>query len=99
MLLSLRLRKAVKFFAFFWLFCSFSSFAQKGKVSDNKLYKEKVGWEVSQPLEIGLRKTYFWIKSQVDDNETNTSWIYESPDKGKTVYKRKPSSTQKIKIS
>jgi nucleoside-diphosphate-sugar epimerase len=70
----------------------------KGRNSDNRLYKEKIGWEVSQPLEIGMRKTYSWIKSQVDDYELNTPWIYESPDGGKTVYKREAQSTKKIKI-
>lgn len=38
----------------------------KGRRSDNTLYREKVGWEVSQPLSIGLAKTYSWIKSQVE---------------------------------
>ena len=38
----------------------------KGRNSDNKLYKEKIGWEVNQPLSIGLKKTYEWIKMQVD---------------------------------
>jgi nucleoside-diphosphate-sugar epimerase len=70
----------------------------KGRNSDNKLYKEKIGWEVSQPLEIGLRKTYQWVKSQVDDKEKNTSWIYESPDGGETIYKREPQNSEKIKI-
>jgi nucleoside-diphosphate-sugar epimerase len=60
----------------------------KGRNSDNKLYKEKVGWEVSQPLSVGLKKTYQWIKAQVDDKEQKTVWIYESPDNGKTVYRR-----------
>ena len=60
----------------------------KGRNSDNRLYKEKVGWEVSQPLSVGLKKTYQWIKAQVDDKEQKTVWIYESPDNGKTVYRR-----------
>jgi GDP-D-mannose 3',5'-epimerase len=38
----------------------------KGRNSDNRLYKEKIGWEVSQPLSIGLEKTYQWILSQVE---------------------------------
>lgn len=38
----------------------------RGRNSDNRLYKEKIGWEVSQPLKIGIAKTYAWIKSQVD---------------------------------
>jgi GDP-D-mannose 3',5'-epimerase len=39
----------------------------KGRNSDNKLYKSKIGWEVNQPLEIGMKKTYNWIKSQVEN--------------------------------
>ena len=58
----------------------------RGRNSDNKLYKEKVGWEVSQPLRIGMEKTYQWINEQVE--ESKKTYIYESPDKGKTVYRR-----------
>lgn len=35
-----------------------------GRNSDNTLYKEKIGWSVSQPLIEGMRKTYEWINSQ-----------------------------------
>jgi hypothetical protein len=70
----------------------------KGRNSDNKLYKEKIGWEVSQPLSIGLKKTYNWIKSQVDDVELNTPWIYESPDGGQTIYRREPNNIERHKI-
>jgi len=70
----------------------------KGRNSDNKLYREKIGWEVSQPLSVGLTKTYLWIKSQVDTLETETKWIYESPDGGTTVFKREPQSTKRIKV-
>jgi nucleoside-diphosphate-sugar epimerase len=38
----------------------------RGRNSDNKLYKEKMGWEVSMPLIDGMRKTYTWIKEQVE---------------------------------
>jgi len=38
----------------------------RGRNSDNKLYREKIGWEVSQPLKIGLEKTYKWINEQVN---------------------------------
>jgi nucleoside-diphosphate-sugar epimerase len=34
----------------------------KGRNSDNKLYKEKIGWSVNEPLINGLTKTYQWIK-------------------------------------
>lgn len=37
----------------------------KGRNSDNKLYKDKMGWEVSQPLIEGMKTTYAWIKEQV----------------------------------
>ena len=36
-----------------------------GRNSDNTLYKEKVGWVVSQPLREGMEKTYAWIQKQV----------------------------------
>ncbi len=38
----------------------------KGRNSDNKLYKEKMGWEPTQPLYTGLAKTYEWINKQVN---------------------------------
>jgi GDP-D-mannose 3', 5'-epimerase len=37
----------------------------RGRNSDNKLIHEKLGWRPSQPMEIGLRKTYAWIEAQV----------------------------------
>jgi len=60
----------------------------KGRNSDNRLYKEKIGWEVNQPLLVGLTKTYNWIQTKVVEKEQNTIWIYESPDGGKTVNRR-----------
>ena len=56
----------------------------RGRNSDNKLYKDKIGWEVSQPLIDGMKKTYQWIDEQVKNN----TYIYESPDKGNTIYRR-----------
>ena len=41
----------------------------RGRNSDNKLYKEKMGWEVSMPLIEGMQKTYAWIKEQVEKNK------------------------------
>ena len=70
----------------------------KGRNSDNKLYREKIGWEVSQPLSIGLKKTYTWIKSQVDQVELETPWIYESPD-GETIYRRELGDTKREKMN
>ncbi|WP_370896131.1 NAD-dependent epimerase/dehydratase family protein [Chryseobacterium gossypii] len=40
----------------------------KGRNSHNRLYKEKIGWEVSQPLRVGMEKTYQWISEQVQKN-------------------------------
>jgi nucleoside-diphosphate-sugar epimerase len=37
----------------------------KGRNSDNKLYKEKIGWSVSKPLIDGLTITYDWINKEV----------------------------------
>ena len=37
----------------------------RGRTSDNTLIKEKLGWEPTQPLYIGLEKTYKWIQSQM----------------------------------
>ena len=38
----------------------------RGRNSDNRLYKEKMGWEVSEPLVDGMRKTFNWINEQVN---------------------------------
>jgi nucleoside-diphosphate-sugar epimerase len=37
----------------------------RGRNSHNKLYKEKVGWEVSMKLIEGMKITYKWIEGQV----------------------------------
>jgi nucleoside-diphosphate-sugar epimerase len=38
----------------------------RGRNSDNKLYREKIGWEVSLPLNVGMVKTFNWINEQVN---------------------------------
>jgi GDP-D-mannose 3',5'-epimerase len=40
----------------------------KGRNSDNKLFKEKMGWEPTQPLIKGMKKTYDWIKKELKKN-------------------------------
>lgn len=40
-----------------------------GRNSDNKLFRKIVGWEVSQPLFIGMQKTYEWIDQQVSKSK------------------------------
>ncbi len=37
----------------------------RGRNSDNRLYREKIGWEVSEPLFDGMKKTFSWIAEQV----------------------------------
>jgi nucleoside-diphosphate-sugar epimerase len=39
-----------------------------GRNSDNTLYREKIGWEVSEPLITGMEKTYAWISQQAEKN-------------------------------
>jgi len=36
----------------------------RGRRSDNKLIKEKLGWQPSMPLRKGMEKTYAWINEQ-----------------------------------
>jgi nucleoside-diphosphate-sugar epimerase len=38
----------------------------RGRTSDNTLIKEKLGWSPSQPLHVGLTKTYKWIASKIE---------------------------------
>jgi nucleoside-diphosphate-sugar epimerase len=40
----------------------------RGRNSDNKLFKEKVGWESNKKLYDGMIETYKWIESQVNKN-------------------------------
>ena len=56
----------------------------KGRNSDNKLYKDMVGWSVSEPLRVGMEKTCKWI----DEMNKKRKFIFESPNGGKTIKKR-----------
>jgi nucleoside-diphosphate-sugar epimerase len=38
----------------------------RGRNSENSLYREKIGWEVSQPLKEGMENTFEWINKQVN---------------------------------
>ena len=38
----------------------------RGRNSNNDLVREKLGWDYSQSLEEGIRKTYFWIEEQLN---------------------------------
>jgi GDP-D-mannose 3',5'-epimerase len=43
----------------------------RGRNSDNRLYKEKIGWEPTQSLQDGIFKTYNWINEQVKKMKIN----------------------------
>jgi GDP-D-mannose 3', 5'-epimerase len=45
----------------------------RGRKSDNRLIREKLGWAPSQPLIDGLRVTYDWINQQVAGSKTKFS--------------------------
>jgi len=38
----------------------------RGRNSNNDLIREKLGWDYEQTLEEGIRKTYIWIKEQIN---------------------------------
>ena len=38
----------------------------RGRNSNNDLIREKLGWNYEQTLEEGIRKTYNWIKEQIN---------------------------------
>ena len=38
----------------------------RGRNSDNKLLKNVLNWEPSQPLETGIAKTFEWVNKQID---------------------------------
>ena len=39
----------------------------RGRNSNNDLIREKLGWDYSQTLEEGIRKTYEWICTQIEE--------------------------------
>lgn len=40
----------------------------RGRNSNNDLVREKLGWDYSQDLSVGLKETYFWIKEQLESS-------------------------------
>ena len=40
----------------------------RGRNSDNRLIKQELGWEPSQPLRVGMETTFEWIRSQIMRN-------------------------------
>ena len=45
----------------------------RGRNSNNDLVREKLGWDYSQPLEEGIRRTYKWIQAQIKLENTDAS--------------------------
>ena len=41
----------------------------RGRNPNNDLIRENLGWDYSQSLEEGIRKTYAWIKQQIDNKK------------------------------
>lgn len=41
-------------------------FYVRGRVSDNRLIAERLGWSPGSDLESGLLKAYAWIKAQIE---------------------------------
>jgi GDP-D-mannose 3',5'-epimerase len=41
----------------------------RGRNSDNALIHEKLGWKPTQPLRVGVEKTYAWISEQIKSKE------------------------------
>merc|ERR1712226_1495801 len=39
----------------------------RGRNSNNVLIKEKLGWEPTIKISDGLKKTYFWIKGEIEN--------------------------------
>ena len=44
----------------------------RGRNSDNRLIRERLGWAPSRPLREGMEKTYDWISAQVEAARTVT---------------------------
>jgi nucleoside-diphosphate-sugar epimerase len=41
----------------------------RGRNSDNTLYRQKIGWVPSQPLKVGIEKTFNWISKIINNNQ------------------------------
>ena len=45
----------------------------RGRNSDNRLIREKLGWQPSRPLREGLERTYAWICKQIEKRNTQAA--------------------------
>ena len=41
----------------------------RGRNSNNDVIRRELGWDYSQTLEEGIRKTYSWINSQIESDD------------------------------
>ena len=41
----------------------------RGRNSNNDVIRKELGWDYSQTLEEGIRKTYSWINSQIESDD------------------------------
>ncbi|MFD0762120.1 NAD-dependent epimerase/dehydratase family protein [Lutibacter aestuarii] len=71
----------------------------RGRNSDNNLIFKSLGWKPTQPLSIGVEKTYHWIYQKVKNKEADDLWEYESPNNGSTIYQKKIGSSTYKKMS
>lgn len=46
----------------------------RGRNSDNRLIAERLGWAPSQPLHLGLQRTYEWIAAQFASGQRDSSF-------------------------
>jgi len=60
----------------------------RGRNSDNRLLRQQLGYEPTMPLRDGLVRTYAWISRCVQEARQEERFVFESPDNGKTVYRR-----------
>ena len=59
----------------------------RGRNSDNRLIREKLGWEPSIPLRKGLEITYNWIKEQVKKVKERERYLSRLRDTAKQIQK------------
>ena len=45
----------------------------RGRNSDNRLIKEKLGWQPTQPLKEGMERTYAWISERVKEKSSKST--------------------------
>uniref|UniRef100_A0A7S2R2R2 NAD(P)-binding domain-containing protein n=1 Tax=Eucampia antarctica TaxID=49252 RepID=A0A7S2R2R2_9STRA len=45
----------------------------RGRNSNNKLIEEQLGWKPTITIKEGLKKTYFWIKGEIEKEEKEGS--------------------------